>query len=287
MGSANQVVDFIQFLDVLHTSVSEKTNRIVAQIGSVVGRTVDGVNAEWWQHIGFKSRPSKPIGGKSSARVVAVRRGAVDAIIATEDDRGLELFGNLADGESCVYAAGDDGKAQARITLKGDGSINIYTTDTNTSDGTSVYLRVAPDELAFVAPWGRIKFDSTGLHITHASSASFDMGGITLPSPFDKIASYIKMQAGTVSTSSSAQSFGVGAPVPLANAPAMQAAIAALQSQINILVTALTSVAAGAAPGGGAGAAAIATMTSALPAPLAAASAASVAAVSSTSSTAT
>lgn len=142
MPGPNDNSGSVTFLDVLQTFIADKRKNIIAQVGNVIGRTVDSVGAEWWQHVGFISRPSKPAAGKASARAIALRTGRVDAIIASEDDRGLELKGNLADGETCVYAPGEDGKGQARILLKKDGSISLYTKTGNTDSGKGMIIQI-------------------------------------------------------------------------------------------------------------------------------------------------
>ena len=163
----------IQFLDVMTTTVTSKLKRILAQIGSNTGRTVDGVNSEWWQHVGFISRPSKPVAGKASARAVAIRKGTIDAIIASEDDRGLELKGNLKEGETCVYAPGEDGKGQARALFKANGGINLYTRVGNKEDGAGMIVQLDAENDAIRITNGKgygIIIDSNGVAITTGGS---------------------------------------------------------------------------------------------------------------------
>lgn len=264
MGAATDHLDFIQILDVLRTSVSEKTGRIVAQVGNVVGRTVTSVNAYLMQQVGLASRPSKPQAGRASARGVVIQRGSYDVVIATEDDRGLELLGNLKDGETALYAAGETGTAQGRVLIKQDGSINIYTTHDNTKDGSSVYLRIAPDGFSWVAPWGTIKFDAMGFSVVHSSGATINLGGVGgLPEPFDAISSYIKMQASAVSKVASVVAHGPGGGAALASAPAVMQALTTLQAEVTALMAAVTAVAAGlTGPGAAAGVAAAGTAAS-------------------------
>jgi hypothetical protein len=240
------VRDTIQVgVDILKSTVSDKTGRILLQIGNAIGQVAASDNVEQWQHNGFASRAPAAVPGKKAAQAVIVRRGSHDVSIAEQDERGLELYGNLADGETAVYAAGKDGNSQGRTLYKDDGSVTQYTTDTNTKDGKSVYARVAkgsdaatgaPDGFSWVGPWGTVKFDATGFHVRHISGASFSMGGISgQPAPLDQISSYITMQAGTINGIASAQSFGVGAPTPLALKEAVEKAIMSLQQQITAL----------------------------------------------------
>ncbi len=250
-------------LAVLSTSVNPVTDKILAQLGDERGAT-DGENAEWVQHVGFMSRPSKVDPGKASAQSVCVTGGDRDVCIGSQDARGRELAGLIAEGETVLYAGGETGTAQARVVLKADGSINIFTTDTNTRDGKSVYLRIGtgsdtnglPDGLSFVAPWGTLKFDSAGFRVVHKSGASFELGGILgMPAPLDVISSYIRMNAGTINGTCSASSFGVTGQTPLAQSiptlasfTALQTEVAALQVEIAAVAAALVAVAAIAGP---------------------------------------
>lgn len=133
-------------VDILNTSVSTKTRKILAQTGSNVGQgQVDADNVEWWQHVGFASRPAKPVKGKEAAQALVVRTGTIDAAIASQDLRSLPVYGELDHGETCLYAGGVDGKAQGRVLLKKDGSVNIFTKSGNTSGGNGMGIFVNPD----------------------------------------------------------------------------------------------------------------------------------------------
>lgn len=130
-------------VDILRTTLQDATKRILAQTGTVNGDgQTDADNVEWWQHIGFASRPPKAVPGKEATKAVVVRHGSADIALASHDVRGLELYGNLADGETCIYAPGEDGEAQGRILLKKDGSINLYTKKGNTSGGTGMLVQI-------------------------------------------------------------------------------------------------------------------------------------------------
>lgn len=152
---------------------------------------------------------------------------------------GHERFTNLNEKATVVQAT--DG--EARVVVRDDGSIAIFTTSSNDREGGSVYLRVAPDGLSFVSPWGTLKYDDTGFHILHSSGASFDLGGIFgMPSPLDEIASYVKMQAATVNVVASAQSLGVGTVAPLTSATAAATALSNLQTQLTAVMAAVAAI---------------------------------------------
>jgi len=129
-------------LEVLTTTVNAVTKKILAQLGDVHRETTDTDNAEWWQHVGFASRPPKPEAKKKAAQVVALRAGDHDICIASQDLRGLELYGNLDHGETCVYAPGETGTGQARVLLKKNGSISLYTRVGNTSTGAGMIIQL-------------------------------------------------------------------------------------------------------------------------------------------------
>lgn len=264
-------------VDILKTEVSGETSSIMCQTGDAFSGD-PGSETVWMQHVGFASRPSKvsPDGNNlSCAQGVILKQSDYDVCIGTRDTRTQTIFASIKEGETAVFAAGGDGLSQAKILLKDDGSINLYTTDTNTTAGKSVYLRLATDGLQFTAPWGTLTFDESGFHVLHSSGASFDLGGIYgVPgfdsAPLNTLTSYVTMQAGTISSQSSAQAFGVGAPLPLAGSVGTLSAISALQAQITSLQTVIAAIVG--APTGPIGTAALAPQLPAL-----AASAASVA----------
>lgn len=166
---------FIQVgVDILKTTVSAKTKSILAQLGDVVNQDIDADNAEWWQHVGFVSRPPKPLAGKKACQGVVVRKGDHDVVIASKDERGQELAGTLADGETCLYAPGSDGASQARVLLKDNGSINLYTTNGNTSGGPGMGIFINPDDdsISIVNSEGfGIVIKPDGVYITARDSA--------------------------------------------------------------------------------------------------------------------
>ncbi len=169
-------------VDILKTTIDAVTGKILAYTGDVVGQESDSDNVEWWQHVGFASRPAKPEAGKAAAQGVVIRRGDHDINIASQDVRGLGIYGNLADGETCVYGPGGDGNSQGRVLIKDDGSVTLYTTDTNTKDGNTVALRISPQGgLEFTSQWGSLTFDQTGFHVRTQAGPRLDMGGISLP----------------------------------------------------------------------------------------------------------
>lgn len=160
--------------DILTTTVNKVTKKILVQLGDVHKQTTDTDNAEWWQQVGFASRPPKPDAGKKAAQAVCIRAGDHDICIASQDLRGLDLYGNLDHGETCLYAPGTTGTGQARVLLKKDGSINLYTRKGNTSGGAGMIIQVDAENgaIRLVNDKGYgIIIDSDGVKITAGNSA--------------------------------------------------------------------------------------------------------------------
>jgi hypothetical protein len=160
--------------DILKTTVSTTTRKILVQLGSVVGQTVDTDNAELVQQYGFFSRMPKPIAGKQAAQAFIVRAGDRDAVIGTQDLRGLELYGEADDSDAGIYSAGEDGQGQARVLCKADGSIHLYTRKGNTPTGAgmTVQLDAENGKITLLNDKGHgIVIDEDGIKLTTGAAA--------------------------------------------------------------------------------------------------------------------
>jgi hypothetical protein len=167
------MVGEIRWFDVLKTVIESATKSVLAQLGDVLQKITEADNAEWYQHVGFISRPSKAVSGQKAAECIAVGRRDRYAVIASRDLRGQDLAGSLADGETCLYAGGSTGTAQGRILIKADGSINIYSRQGNTSAGQGMAIMVTPssDTISIVNSTGKgIIINSDGVTITAGDS---------------------------------------------------------------------------------------------------------------------
>lgn len=240
-------------VDILGTSVSSTTKRVLLQTGSVVGQTADASNVEHWQTVGLISRPPKPDAGKVACQAIVLRQGGNDVCVALQDTRGLALAGQLADGETCLYGPGEDGKAQGRVLIKKDGSVHVFTKEGNTDGGKGITISVGSDGSITVA-------SSKGNAVLLGSDGSVNVfnasGGLEIkPDGSINLASGAKVQISGASVTMggpSAQPLALGIPT--------SSAIAAIQTQLSALASALTAVAAAAslAPGAsGAAAAAV------------------------------
>lgn len=211
--------------DILTTTINSATKKILAQLGDVQKESSDTDNAEWWQHVGFASRPPKPQKGKKAAQACVIKAGDHDVIIASQDLRGLELYGQLGHGESCMYAPGEDGEAQGRILVKGNGSINLFTKAGNDSGGAGMGIFINPDgSISIAGSEGNavlLKADGS-VNVFNAS------GGIQV-----KADGHVKIASSSkVEISGGSITLGGPAALPLAVGPQVVTAITALQTQV-------------------------------------------------------
>jgi hypothetical protein len=189
---------------ILSDTIDSVTGTVLSQLGSITEEYVYSDSAETYQDIGFASRAAKVNKGNKAAECVAIK-GDRDIIIARRDVRGQQIYGNLKEGETCVFGGGIDGLAMGRVLMKQDGSVVLYTTDTNTEAGHAVYLKLSPDGLHFVAPWGTLTFDANGFHMITAAGPRIDLGGLSLStlglpdSILSAVTSYANISAGTIS----------------------------------------------------------------------------------------
>lgn len=183
--------------DVLSTAIDTATNAISAQIGDVSAGVAEASEDEWWQHVGFASRPAKGVLGQGASQCIAITRSDRNAIIATRDARGFAIYGNLKDGETCVYAPA----SMARTFYKADGSVTHYTTADNTPEGEAIYWRMARDGFSWKAPWGTLIWDAQGLRATDASGAKLILapaGSPGAPLSVVKSVAYISADSTTI-----------------------------------------------------------------------------------------
>lgn len=227
----------IRIVDVLSTRLDETTKRVVACVGDVNGQgQTESEGVRVIQQWGFASRPSKPDANqKKAAQAIVVSSGGAENAIAGQDLRSLPIYGSLAEGETCIYAAGETGSAQARVLLKANGSINLYTVAGNASGGKSMGVFIHPDgSINLTAPSGNAVLigDDGSIKIFNGS------GGVQI-----KADGSIKI-AGSSQVAVSAGSVAIGGPagLPIAIAPQTVTAITALQTQITALQAEIAAI---------------------------------------------
>lgn len=213
--------------DVLTTTLATETKRVLANTGNVNGQT-ESAAVQWVQQVGLASRPAKPANGKA-AQAVVVEGGGIDIAIASQDVRFNEVYGSLAEGEVCLFAVGPDGTAQARILLKANGSINLYTVKGNAAGGKSMGVFINTD--------GSINIASDGNGVLVGADKSvkiFNDGGALQIMPDGKV----KLSAGP-QLALSGGSVAIGGPsgLPIAIGPQTVTAITALQTEATAIQT--------------------------------------------------
>ncbi len=217
---------------ILSDTVDAVTNAITAQLGSVTEEYVFSDSAEVYQDVGFVSRISNATKGKNAAECIAIK-GDRDIVIARRDIRGSEIYGNLKEGETCIYAGGADGLSQGRVIIKDNGSITLMTTENNLpadQGGQPVALRISPEGgLEFTSQWGTMVFDRTGFHVKTAAGPRIDMGGLSIPglSSIPGIGALVDTMGGTVSISAPFVNIQ-GAVTSLGMGPVFQSAAAVI-----------------------------------------------------------
>ena len=185
--------------DIMSATLDAVTNVITMQLGDAVSGQQETTSAELWQHVGFTSIPSPCSAGQNGCQAVTLNCSDHDVIIATRDTRAAKVVGNLKPGETALWGTGKDGNAQGKILIKQDGSVSIFTTDSNTQSGNAVTFQVSPLGLYFSAPWGTFKLDSTGFHVTTNTGGRMDLGGIGgMPGPLAALTSYFIVHAGLI-----------------------------------------------------------------------------------------
>lgn len=215
-------------IDILNVKVVPSTKRILVQTGSVTGKTVDSDNVEMWQQTGFVSLPVKPVPGKQAAQGFVVRCGDYDVMIASQDDRGRALYGDMKPGETCVYGAGEDGNSQGRMLIKSDGSVTLYTTKGNTKSGTSVAVSLtAEGAISLASEHGVFQIAGSGITCISKTGAGFklDATGVSI------IGKQLALNAGNVALG--------GSP---ATGVATLATMAPLIASVQALCTAITNL---------------------------------------------
>lgn len=191
MSDSNSADIFNIGASVMGSTVNEANNTVSLTTGDAVIGEVTGPKTQCWQQFGFASRPAMAAPGLGSAQTINIIRPNGDIAIAGRDLRDQSIYGNLSNGDTCVYGTGAAGLGQARVYVNGNnGSITLYTTGdgpdggmANTDSGVGVYLRVAPDRLSFMAPWGKLVFDASGFHVQTLTGAAFNLSNVNLPAP--------------------------------------------------------------------------------------------------------
>lgn len=200
---------------------------------------------------GFHSRPLDPIVGpngvaSSACKALIAYEGDRPHAWLAEDPRVVALLPPLKPGESIFY-----GPISNFVRAHGDGRVTMYTTTDGTPNGPPITRSIDPDPNAGgcvdYTPWGSVRINSTGWHVSTLSGAALDLGGIGgIPAPVGSLVSrYFNATADSISLNATAISLGAGT-YPIALATPLLSLFGALDTLLTQLsATLLVSVANG------------------------------------------
>lgn len=197
-----------------------------------------GTKGRWYRLSNSHGQQSRPVDPDAEGNACQVfyweGEGDQGYAILANDPRAQDALPQSQKGETFFH-----GPTGAFLRFKADGSISLFTTDDNTTNGRSVALIVSPTGLSFQFPFGRLTFDGTGFHVLHNSGARIDLGAIAAPAPLDALGSYATLSAAMVHVEGSAVHVGTagGAPQPVALANS----VLALCNALNGVLTAIGS----------------------------------------------
>lgn len=175
--------------DVLGTT-QDANGTILAQTGDVVAENVASDGAEWWQAVGFISRPAKADAGAAACQAVTLNRGSFDLVVATRDLRAARP--QVGEGETCVYAPGPHNQGVGRIFLQDDGTnqaitITVGTTQIVVKSDGSVTISASAVNLAdasdFAALASKVDANFEAVATTFGTLTS-SAGPVTAGTPF-------------------------------------------------------------------------------------------------------
>ena len=107
------------------------------------------------------------------------------------------VFGNVKEGDAVFHGGAPNGEDVPRVVIKSKTKSIVMMT--SAANGQTVYLKVAPDSLKFVAPWGTMTFDGAGFRVTTQWGSQFKVGGFGgLPAPFDSAGSFVTAKAANI-----------------------------------------------------------------------------------------
>ena len=99
-------------------------------------------------------------------------------------------------------------------------------------------MNVGPSGFVISGPWGSLRLDDSGFHVTTTSGASFDLGGVAgLPGPLSAVSSSSTLTAGSISMHGNTV-IGAGAigQAPGVNGTFLLAKLAAIDAALKALI---------------------------------------------------
>jgi hypothetical protein len=159
--------------DILASDLNSENSNLSCQLGIADSGEVVSENNEIWSPSGLASRPAiVQTPSDNSAQAIAIPFNDTNIIIGVRDSRYQKIYGQLAPGETCLFAVGD-GSGQARVLLKANGTINLYTRKTESDPGIGVFVNPQTDTISIINSVG------VGINIT-PDGISLNAPGSTL-----------------------------------------------------------------------------------------------------------
>jgi hypothetical protein len=140
----------IPAVNILNVNLGSLNNSVEVQCGDTQAEEVETFGAQWIQQTGFCSLPPNAVAGGAAAEGMLFKDSNRDYLFASRDVASQENYGLLNPGETCIYAAGPDGKSQARILLKADNSINLYTAASAGGSSMGLFINPASDTISLI-----------------------------------------------------------------------------------------------------------------------------------------
>jgi hypothetical protein len=122
--------------------------------------------------------------------------------------------------------------------MTNDGQMACYCPPPAGNSGSPPFvMNVGPSGFVVAGPWGSLRLDDSGFHITTSSGATFDLGGVSgLPGPLSAVSSSASLTAGNINlvgntvigAGALGQAPGVNGTFLLAKLAAMDAALKAI-----------------------------------------------------------
>lgn len=198
--------------DILGSS-QDSRGVILVQTGDVVTGNVECDNAEWWQPVGFASRPAKAEKGSKACQTVVLTGGSTDVCLGQRDAR-CSLPAGLGEGCTALYAGGPNNTGTGQIRLSDDGStatISLQLRDGNTENGTLVEIQVKSDKTIVLNVGGNAKITIDGAtgQISLGATAS---DKVTLAAPLEGFLTQLLVSLATGSNGGGAIVWGTPLP---------------------------------------------------------------------------
>ena len=202
---------------------------------------------------GVYSRPLAPVTDSSgnpnpatANQLLYSLEGGIGHAWPMENPQVLALLPTIQPGETMFH-----GPLGQFWRMTNDGEMACYCPPPAGNSGSPPFtMNVGPTGFVISGPWGSLRLDSSGFHVTTSAGATFDLGGVSgLPGPLSAVSSSAALNAGSISLVGNTV-IGAGAigQAPGVNGTFLLAKLAAIDAALKAIST---TFATGIAPTGG------------------------------------